>query len=231
MIKTLALLKRRPDLTREAFRDHYESTHAPLALPIVTGLERYVRNHIVEELAGEVDFDVLSAFWYRDADAVAATMADLAGEAGEVIRVDELRFMDKPGNTFFSVSERLLVGRAAEDGGANGASKDAKDVEGDEHVFVLVAKPASMSRYDCSAQLAEEHFPKLLGGLGGVEFALMRDAFPMDGETLRYDAALQVRAADYGGLEAWIRMIEFTGFAVTAVRTRRFETEIAPAGA
>ena len=30
MIRTLSLIKRRPDITRDAFREHYETVHAPL---------------------------------------------------------------------------------------------------------------------------------------------------------------------------------------------------------
>jgi uncharacterized protein (TIGR02118 family) len=211
VIKTLSLLKRRPDLDRAAFRHHYETTHAPLALPLMTGLVRYVRYHIEEDLRGAVGFDVLSAFWYRDAEAVAAMMERLGGEEGKAILADELEFMDKPGNTFFPVSERTLC--AGE--------------EGDSHVFVLVAKPESLSRYDCSARLAGEHFPKLLAGFDGVDFALLRDAFPQAGRPLPFNAVLQVRAAKASGLERWANSLEEQGFGVVAVRTRRFETDLA----
>ncbi len=211
MIKTLSLLKRRPDLDRAAFRDHYETTHAPLALPLMTGLARYVRYHIEEDLRGTVGFDVLSAFWYRDAEAVGAMMERLEGEEGEAIRADELEFMDKPGNTFFSVSERTLC----------------EGEEGDTHVFVLVAKPESMSRYDCSAQLAGVHFPKMLEGFDEVGFALLRDAFPQAGRPLPFNAVLQVRAAGADGLDRWAESLEEQGFGVVAVRTRRFETALA----
>ncbi len=216
MIKTLALIKRRPDLDRSVFRDHYETTHAPLALPLMTGLVRYVRYHLEEDLLGEVEFDVLSAFWYRNSEAVSQTMAVLEGELGKPVLEDEQKFMDKPGNLFFPVSDRML--RTGE--------------EGDEHVFVLVQKPADVSRYDCSARLMTDHWPKLLGGFEEAEFAFLRDAFPMaanetveQGE-LRYNAVLQVRARRYVGLEEWAAGLEASGYRVTAVRARRFETNL-----
>ena len=34
-MKTVAFVTRRHDVARDAFRDHYETLHAPLALPIV----------------------------------------------------------------------------------------------------------------------------------------------------------------------------------------------------
>ncbi|MCP4905220.1 MAG: EthD domain-containing protein [bacterium] len=217
MIKTLALLKRRPDLDRAAFRHHYETTHAPLALPLMTGLVRYVRYHLEEDLLGEVGFDVVSAFWYRDARAVATSMEALAGEAGKPILADELEFMDKPKNTFFPVSERSWV----------------EGEEGDETVFVLVKKPAQMSRYDCSARLLADHWPKLLEGFEGVEFAFLRETFPLrsnppaEAVELRYNAVLQVRVAQVGGIEDWATELESVGFGVAAVRARRFETQLA----
>lgn len=210
MIKTLSLIKRRSDLDRSAFRDHYESTHAPLALPHMTGLVRYVRYHIEEDLLGPVGFDVLSAFWYRDAESTAAMMEVLKSEAGKPILEDEQKFMDKPANRFFPVSERWL--REGE--------------EGDEHVFVLVGKPEAMSRYDASTRIAEDHFPKLLEGCEGPEFALLRDAFPMEGGEAPWDAVLQLRAAGHAGLEAWAKGLIAEGYRVIAVRTRRHETEL-----
>ena len=216
MIKTLSLIKRRPDLGRDDFRKHYELVHAPLALPHMTGLIRYVRYHIDEDLEGILDpqagvgFDVLSAFWYRDAESTAQMMETLQGEAGKPLLADELTFMDKPANTFFPVSERMLV----------------KGEEGDEHVWVLVRKPEGMSRYDASARLAGEYLPKLLERLEGVEFALLRDAFPIDGGELRYNAVLQVRAEHVGGLENWSLGVREAGFSVTAVRTTRHETDL-----
>jgi len=217
VIKTLALIKRRPDLDRAAFRSHYETTHAPLALPLMTGLVRYVRYHLEENLVGDVGFDVLSAFWYRDAEGIARTTEALQGVEGKPILEDELKFMDKSANQFFPVSERVLV-----DGD-----------EGGEHVFVLVKKPDEVSRYDCSARLVQEYWPNLLGSFGGCQFAFLRDAFPMrSGETaderaLPYNAVLQVRASGYAGLADWATGLEAEGWRVTAVRARRFETDLA----
>ena len=129
MIRTLSLIKRRPDITRDAFREHYETVHAPLALPYMDGLVRYVRYHLEAELFGAVGFDVVSAFWYRDAESTAKMMDVLASEAGKPILEDELTFMDKPANTFFPVSERWLVPESAAEGAAS---------EGDLHDWILV---------------------------------------------------------------------------------------------
>jgi uncharacterized protein (TIGR02118 family) len=107
VIRTLALLARRSDVTRKVFREHYEEVHAPLALPLLTGLTRYVRNHVVESFdAEEPRFDVLTEFTYRDRTSFERVSAALASEPGAAIRRDELRFMDKPRNRFVGITPR-----------------------------------------------------------------------------------------------------------------------------
>lgn len=119
MIRVLALLVRRPDLSREAFRDHYERTHAPLALPLLgDGVRHYLRNHVVPGLDAErCPFDVLSEFGYADGPAMKGVFARLTAPdaEAEAVRADELRFLDKPRNTFFRIER---VGAAA-DGAAD----------------------------------------------------------------------------------------------------------------
>jgi hypothetical protein len=70
MIKTLALIKRRDGIDRVSFREHYETTHVPLALPVLEGLLRYARYHIESNVWGDFRFDVLTAFWYRHKSAM-----------------------------------------------------------------------------------------------------------------------------------------------------------------
>ncbi len=104
MIKTFALIVRRPDHTRKAFREHYEEIHAPTALPLTHGLARYVRYHLEEELHGTPIFDVITAFWYPSAKEAAATIASIDSPEGEAVRADELTFMDKERNVILPVT-------------------------------------------------------------------------------------------------------------------------------
>ena len=210
MIRTIALIKRLPELDRDAFREHYETRHAPLALPYLDGLQRYVRYHVEADLFGEVGFDVITAFWYRDKAAVDRTLAFLEGDGGAEIRADELRFMDKKANRFFPVSERLLL----------------PGEEGDDSLFVSLKRPQEMSRFECSKIFVRDHWPRLRGVLDAPGFALLRDAFPMAGRPTPCDALLQVRANSDRGLERWARSLEAEGYRVHAVRTRRLETKL-----
>lgn len=102
-MKTVALFRRRPDLTRAAFRDYYETRHAPLAVKHVK-LNKYVRNHVVAP--PDSNFDVLSEFWLEDPNAPAAIAAS---PAGAMLRSDALEFMDKDSPRALA-AEELIAG-------------------------------------------------------------------------------------------------------------------------
>jgi uncharacterized protein (TIGR02118 family) len=213
VIKTLAFIKRRADVEREAFRDHYEEIHAPLALPLLDGLVRYVRHHVEAVRIGEFSFDVLTAFSYRDKAATDRLFARLESEEGRAIREDELTFMDTAANRFFAVSERAwLPSEAAE--------------EGDAHTFVAVSRPAGMSRYDACANLTREYWPGLLEAVEDPHFALSRDCFPVQGDDLVFDSLMQVGARSFSGLDDWSKRLEAEGYRVCGVETRSAETPL-----
>ncbi len=113
LIKVISLIVRRPDLSREEFADHYEVVHAPLALPFLKDLRGYTRNHVRELISGSpLTFDCASEFWYADQAAVERTLRFMASPQSQPLREDELKFMDKPRNVFFSVVEKLVLGDA-----------------------------------------------------------------------------------------------------------------------
>lgn len=118
MIKNLGLIPRRADLSRAAFREHYETRHAPLALRYLRTFRRYVRNHVVEATPADPPFDALSEFWYDDERDIESVVAFLTSPAGEVLREDEARFMDRTAIRIIRVTEELLFGpaRASESG-------------------------------------------------------------------------------------------------------------------
>jgi uncharacterized protein (TIGR02118 family) len=210
MLRILALLKKLPTISRDDFCRHYEGNHAPLALPLLEGIERYVRYHIEEDLHGEVGFDVITAFWYRDQAAADALFARLDGPEGKPIREDELRFMDKPGNRFFAVSER---GWQAGD-------------EGDRSTFVLVRRPGEKSREDASREIVRDHWPRLFEDPSTRGFALLRDGFGMAGGEPPYDSVMQLVGVGAATLEKWAGSLEAEGWKVVAVRTKRYETDL-----
>jgi uncharacterized protein (TIGR02118 family) len=106
MPKLMVFVKRKPGTTPEAFRAHYESSHAPLALANMTGLVRYVRNY-PQAMPGQPSpqYDCVTEMWFADQASLAQTMAWMRSDAGKVLAEDEDLFMDKASMTAFLVDE------------------------------------------------------------------------------------------------------------------------------
>jgi len=102
-VKTIALFRRRPDLDRDAFREYYETRHAPLATQHIR-FAKYVRNHLVAPT--NAGFDVVSEFWLAD-PADATTLA--TSPTGEMLRADAANFM-APEQFRAAAEESLLAG-------------------------------------------------------------------------------------------------------------------------
>jgi hypothetical protein len=69
--KILLFMKRRPDMTVEAFRDYYENHHVPLCLKSAAGMKRYIRRFVnplphPETGAWNEPFDVITELWFDD---------------------------------------------------------------------------------------------------------------------------------------------------------------------
>lgn len=112
MLKQVVLLKRRPSMSREEFVDYYENKHSKLIAPIQPMLERYVRRYVCPEVnpitgqAEELDFDVVSEFWWRSRADFDAAMEKLAtGDAHRLIWEDEERIFNSHNHRSFTVEE------------------------------------------------------------------------------------------------------------------------------
>jgi hypothetical protein len=210
MLKVLALIRRLPNLDRKAFREHYENRHVEVARPLLRHLVRYARHHIEEDLYGEIDFDVVTSFGYPDKPALDAMFATLASDAAGPILEDERRFMDKPSNRFFEVSER---------------DWKAGDEE-DRSIFVFVARPLEMTRTECSRSLLRDHWPALLAGASDLRFAIVRDAFPMADRPLAFDGVIQLSVESGADVRGFAAALSEKGFRVVAVQTRWFVTSV-----
>ncbi len=212
MIKVLALIKRLPTIERRAFREHYEDRHVAVAKPLLRYLVRYARHHVEEELHGRVDFDVVTSFGYPDKPALDGMFGVLASEAAAPILEDERRFMDKPANRFFEVSERIVGAAPAE--------------EPDDSIFLFAARPPAETRAEFSRRLLRDVWPALLEGATGAHPVIVRDAFPMAGRPLVFDGVLQLPAAADVDVRACAAALTAGGSRVVAIRTRRFATPV-----
>ena len=213
MLKVLALIKRLPTIDRKSFRDHYENTHVGVAKPLLRHLVRYARHHIEADLYGDVDFDVVTSFGYPDKAALDAMLATLASDAALPILEDERRFMDKPSNRFFEVSERVWK----------------QGDEEDRSIFVFVARPQDMTRTECSRRLVRDDWPALLESIAGLRFAIVRDAFAMAERPVPFDGIMQLSVGGEAEIRSFASGMSEKGFRVVAVRTRRFVTALAQA--
>jgi len=97
MIKIILFVKRKPGMSREAFRDHYERVHAPLAqAKLGAWLVGYSRNYLVAVPGrSEPPCDCVTELCYRDRTTLEASVAWARSEEGQVLARDEENFMDR----------------------------------------------------------------------------------------------------------------------------------------
>jgi EthD domain-containing protein len=101
VIKIVALIKRRPDLTVEEFRDYYAHRHAPLfrrAIPpeVSDAITHYVQNHAVAlgSTGTDAPYDCVTEIGFDDLDGMRLWSRWYLGDEGTVLRDDEEHFMD-----------------------------------------------------------------------------------------------------------------------------------------
>ncbi len=107
MIKTIALIKRKPGMSMDDFIKHYEEVHAPLAQKHLGLFKKYVRNYVLG--ADENDFDCISEFWFdaiEDALKVQEILGDYKTDIGRIFEEDEKLFQDRDKTRMFLVDER-----------------------------------------------------------------------------------------------------------------------------
>ena len=101
MIKIVALIPRRADLSLEAFREYYEQRHAPLFRRVIPpevsdAITHYVQNHAVRLGDGteEPAFACVTEIGFENLDGMRLWSRWYLGDEGKVLRDDEEHFMD-----------------------------------------------------------------------------------------------------------------------------------------
>src|SRR3990172_8227508 len=174
-MKTVCLLSHRPDLTREAFRDYYETRHALLGMKHFA-FRKYLRNHVVGASPFDVDFDCLSEFWHDD---LASAYEIMAGPAGDLLREDERRFMDQPRIRAAASVETLVAG--PERGVERGVAR--------KQALLLVREPGIAAKDFAAAARGWGEW--LARSLRGVERVTLDEITRFEGDArFPYDAIL-----------------------------------------
>ncbi|MGW3483997.1 EthD domain-containing protein [Rhodococcus indonesiensis] len=113
MIKMLALIKRRPDLTHEEFCTYYEQKHAPLAARVIPDdvtsvIRHYGQNHALKLGSGttEPHCDCVTEFEFDDLAGLERWTTWYMGDGGRVLRDDEENFMDVGSRIILITEER-----------------------------------------------------------------------------------------------------------------------------
>lgn len=112
MFKCIALLRKKPSLTREQLVAYYEGQHAPLILRLLPGIVDYRRNFIDRDGAfaspvADIDFDVVTEMRFADRAAYDRFLAAAADPAiAQAIAEDEENVFDRAATRMFVVEER-----------------------------------------------------------------------------------------------------------------------------
>jgi len=100
MIKALAFIYKKKGLSDSDFKNYYEKNHAPLAISLLT-FEGYERNFVSTKINPLYDsLGSISIFQYQSSESLNYVGEQMSSDAGEILREDELRFMDVAKNYF-----------------------------------------------------------------------------------------------------------------------------------
>lgn len=118
MIKIVALIKRRTDLTLEEFCTYYEQRHAPLfasSIPtdVSEAITHYVQNHAMQLGSSTPDpaYDCVTEIGFDDLAGMRLWSDWYLGKDGKALRDDEENFMDRGQRIVVVTHERRPTGR------------------------------------------------------------------------------------------------------------------------
>ena len=122
MVKLIFVLRRKPDMTREAFQKYWYEKHAPLVRSHaeLLGIRRYVQQHTIdtplsEALAvgrGQDPYDGVAELHFDSVESLTETMSgEAAQRASAELAADEARFIDLDRSPIWLADERPIVER------------------------------------------------------------------------------------------------------------------------
>jgi uncharacterized protein (TIGR02118 family) len=111
--KILLLMKRKPGISMDEFRDYYENRHVPLCRPYLSGIARYFRRYLEPQPHAEsgtneeLPYDVITEMWFDNEENFKGTLQYITTTVmpDEVVQ-DELNFFHRPTMRIATVVER-----------------------------------------------------------------------------------------------------------------------------
>jgi uncharacterized protein (TIGR02118 family) len=120
MIKLTYCVRRRSDLSGEAFREYWLERHAPLVKKHAAALRarRYVQSHTVDDATNDAlrasrgameAFDGITEVWWDSREDLAAALGTPEGQiAGRELLEDERNFIDLARSSLFLTEEHPI---------------------------------------------------------------------------------------------------------------------------
>ena len=114
MVKLIACIKRKPGMTREEFSRYWRENHGPLVKSVpefMRHVHKYVQCHIVSDsgpIGARSPYDGVAELWFDSTAEIEQAFAER--RYLEIIRPDELKFVDLAGSTVFVTDEVAMHG-------------------------------------------------------------------------------------------------------------------------
>ncbi len=120
MIKFVYVVRRRADVSPEAFRKYWLENHGPLVRSQAAALraKRYVQSHTVDTRFNSIarltrgagaPYDGITEVWWESfSDLVAAGLTGKGREANRLLAQDEAKFCDLPNCSIFFTEEHTI---------------------------------------------------------------------------------------------------------------------------
>jgi len=122
MLKIVICIKRRPEMTREAFHTYWKEVHSKVVKEVAgpLGLRRNVHNRTLTTSLDEgirrgrgaspEDFDGVAESWFDSREAlISATSTEAGRRAAQRLAEDEARFIDFSQSRIFFVEEEVVI--------------------------------------------------------------------------------------------------------------------------
>jgi len=122
MIKFVYCVRRRADITAQAFRQYWLEKHGPLVKQCAAAMHarRYVQSHTLDTPLNSMarqargtrePYDGLTELWWDNVDDLVAAWQTPEGQrANQMLAEDEARFCDLPNCSVFFTEEHTIFG-------------------------------------------------------------------------------------------------------------------------